>query len=115
MGGGLTQDTPAAAKEAAVAERAKARWEALVRKDYKAAYEYFSPASREAVALSKFEGQARVVQYRGANVDKVNCVAEICKVTLSLTYDHKVMKGIVTPIQETWLIDGGKAWLVYAG
>jgi hypothetical protein len=115
--GSLAKDSPAAVKEAAVAERAKARWDAVIKGDYKEAYEYFSPASRDALPLVRFEarGRQQVVRYRAASVQKVACEAEVCKVTILLTYDHAVMKGITTPLEETWLIEGGKAWMVYRG
>lgn len=113
MGGGLSKDAPAGVKEAAVGGRAKARWDALLRQDYEAAYDFFSPASRQTVSLAKFRGQKRVVRYRAANVDTVVCEREVCKVSISLTYDHAAMKGVVTPLKETWLIEDGQAWLVY--
>jgi hypothetical protein len=34
-------------------------------------------------------------------------------VTLFLTYDHKLMKGIQTPLEESWVLDQGRFWFVY--
>jgi hypothetical protein len=34
-------------------------------------------------------------------------------VTLAVTYDHRMMKGITTPIHETWVIDDGQFWYVW--
>jgi hypothetical protein len=33
-------------------------------------------------------------------------------VRLLLTYDHRQMKGITTPIVESWIVDGSQAWYV---
>jgi len=37
----------------------------------------------------------------------------LCKVAVSITYDHRLMKGITTPAQETWVISDGQAWYVW--
>jgi hypothetical protein len=117
LGGGLTKDTPAAAKEAAVAERANARWQALIKRDYEGAYQYLSPASRETTSVSQFQTKIAAIQYRAVTVDKVECAAEVCKVKLSLTYDYPPAKakGVVTLIDESWIIDQGQAWFAYRG
>ena len=117
MGGGLAKDSPPAVKEAAVAERAKARWQALIKRDYERAYTYLSPASREATTLAKFQTRIANMEYRAVNVDKVECVAEVCNVKLTLTYDYPPAKarGVVTPLDESWIIDQGQAWFVFRG
>jgi hypothetical protein len=117
VGGGLAKDSPAAVKEAAVAERAKARWQLLIKRDYEGAYGYFSPSSREATTLSKFEASIRQIEYRAVNIEKVECMAEACKVTLTLTYDFAPakIKGVVTLLDESWIIDRGQAWFVFRG
>jgi hypothetical protein len=51
--------------------------------------------------------------WRDVKVDKVDCEAELCKVQLAVTYDAKMMKGITTPIWESWIIEDGSAWYVY--
>jgi hypothetical protein len=113
----LSGSSPAAEKEAAVKANAQARWDALIKRDYPAAYAYFSPGSRDTYPLAGYEEKmkAAVVIYRAAKVDKVECEAEVCKVTLTLTYDHEKFKGVQTPLVESWIIDQGKAWFVYRG
>lgn len=117
LGGGLAKDAPPAVKEAAVAERANARWQALIKRDYEGAYKYSSPASREATPLDKFQSRIQFVQYRTVTIDKVDCVAEACNVKLTLTYDYPPAKakGIVTLLEENWIIDQGQAWFVLRG
>lgn len=117
VGGGLATDSPAAVKEAAVAERAKARWQLLIKRDYEGAYAYFSTSSREATSLPRFEASIRAIEYRAVAIDKVECVAEACRVTLKLTYDYPPAKttGVVTLLDESWIIDRGQAWFVFRG
>jgi hypothetical protein len=112
-GGSLSSEMPAEAKAAAVAERAVARWEALIKGDSKTAYTYLSPASREVVPLERFERKMNVNSFRGIKLDQASCEAETCKVRLWLTFDHRMMQGVTTPIEETWVISNGQAWLVY--
>jgi hypothetical protein len=116
-GGGLSKDSPAAVKESAVAERAKARWQALVKRNYEEAYGYFSRTSKDTTTLAAFQAKVASIEYRSVNVDKVECVAEVCTVKLTLTYDYAPAKakGVVTPLDENWIIDQGQAWFVYRG
>jgi hypothetical protein len=117
VGGGLEKDSPAAVKEAVVAERAKARWQSLINRDYEGAYAYFSPSSREATTLAKFEAAIRAIEYRAIAIEKVECGAEACTVMLKLTYDFPPAKakGVVTLLDESWIIDRGQAWFVFRG
>ena len=80
-------------KEAVVAERAKARWQSLIKRDYEGAYTYFSPSSREATSLSNFQTRIAAIEYRAVTIDKVECVVEVCKVNLTLTYDYPPGEG----------------------
>jgi hypothetical protein len=116
-GGGLAPDSPAALKEKVVAERANARWQALIKRDYDGAYAFFSPASRETTSLSKFQAQIQAIEYRAVAIEKIECGAEVCKVTLQVTYDFPPAKirGVVTPLDENWIIDKGQAWFVFRG
>ena len=117
MGGGLTKDTPPEVKQAAVKERANARWAALIKGDMDAAYRFLSPASRDTVSLDKYVSHIGKIQYTSATIEAVNCEAESCKVELKVTYDYpvpgKIMRGIQTPLSETWVLDKGAAWLVF--
>jgi len=116
-GGGLTKDSPAALKEKVVAERANARWQALIKRDYKGAYGFLSPASRETTSLPTFQARFEVAEYRAVTIEKVECAEEVCKVMLKLTYDLPParIRGVVTPLDEDWIIGQGQAWLVFRG
>lgn len=103
--------TPAA-REALVSQRAKARWDAMVKDDLDTAYGYFSPGSKELISLEKFKSNTRRGAFREGKVDSVKCEDDACLVKVLVTYDHPKMKGITTPVLESWIVDGGQAWLV---
>jgi hypothetical protein len=113
--GSVTPDSPPEAKKDAVATRALGRWDALIKGDLDAAYNYLSPASRETMPLDVYKAKHKTGMYRAIQVDAVDCEAEVCTVTLSLTFDYKRTKGIKMPLVEKWLISGGKAWFVDRG
>jgi hypothetical protein len=69
--------------------------------------------SRASTSLDLYKAQMRPGLWRQAKVDKVDCEGEICKVVMLVTYDAKQMKGIETPVAETWIIENGSAWYVY--
>ena len=109
----LNADSAPEAKQKVVAERAEARWQALMKGDLDAAYAFLSPASKKATPLKDYAKTIKPGMWRQAKVDKVDCEAEICKAQLSVTYDNRMMKGITTPVWETWIIEQGSAWYVY--
>ena len=113
--GGLSPDTPAAAKQEAVAARAKARWDALIKLDVAGAYEFLSPASKATTPLDVYRAKHKLGMYREAKVDSVKCEADACTVEIRLTYDYKRFKGITTPVLEKWIITQGQAWFVVQG
>jgi len=113
--GTASQESSAGAPQAMVTARAKARWDAMVKGDLDTAYGYMSPASRQVTPLEKYKANSRRDAYRDARIESVSCEADACIVKLFVTYDHPRMKGITTPILESWIIDGGQAWYVYGG
>jgi hypothetical protein len=111
--GGITKDSSPEAKRAAVSERVMARWGALIEGNLDLAYTYLSPASREIMSLASYKAEARALGFREAKVDSVECEGAVCKVRVFVTYDHRLMKGLMTPLNEKWVIDEGKAWYVW--
>jgi hypothetical protein len=109
----LTANSSPEEKEKIVATRAEARWQAIISKDFDTAYGYLSPASRATVTRAGFKTVASRLAYRAAKVTRVNCDATVCKVAIDLTYDAPTMKGVRTPLQESWIIDKGQAWFVW--
>lgn len=116
-GGKLAPDSPVALKEKVVAERANARWQALIKRDYAAAYAFFSTASRATISLENYQARFESAEYKAVTIEKVECEAEACQVLVRLTYDLPPAKarGIVTPLVESWIIDQGQAWFVFRG
>jgi len=109
----LSPTSPSEEKIKVVMERATARWKAIIGKDFAAAYEYLSPASKATVTLAGFKTVASRLNYRDAKVNEVTCDVEVCKVKLLITYDMPQMKGIHSPLEESWVIDKGQAWYVW--
>jgi hypothetical protein len=122
----LTPDSPNDEKVKIVTERAEARWKAIIGKDFAAAYEYMSPATRATVTPAGFKAIASRIAYREAKVTEATCDAGNCRVKLMITYDARApapsaiqgkntvtMSGIHTPLEENWVIDRGQLWYVW--
>ena len=112
-GFGISKDSDPAAKQKVVAQRAEARWQSLIKGDLDAAYAYLSEGSKATTPLEVYKSKIRPGLWRQARVEKVECEAEVCKVEVQITFDHKLMKGIQTPLNESWIIEKGSAWYVY--
>lgn len=103
------------ARAEALKTKVSARWEALIKGDYDAAYAYLSPASRSETPLDVYRNKMTLVRYRDAKVNAVECEPEVCKVSLTITYDYKKFKGVQTPQEERWVVENGQLWYVYRG
>jgi len=110
--GGLSSDSPKEAKQERAGQRAQARWDALIRGDLNAAYEFLSPGSRAVMSLPVYKGKLKPGLWRSAKVRSVDCEADVCSVQLLITYDVRAAKGIETPLTEKWIIESGNAWYV---
>ena len=113
LGGVVSKDASPDTKAAAVTKRAQERWDVLLKGDVKAAYAYLSPASRAVTSLERYQSRTNPGSYRAVKLEKVSCQAETCRLRLLLTFDHRVMKGVETPLEEIWIIENGQAWYVY--
>jgi hypothetical protein len=113
--GGISIDSPNDQKGAIVRERAEARWQALIKDDIAAAYSYLTPATREVVSLDQYKAKVARGTFRDVKIDDIKCEAELCKVSLRLTFDRPRVKGMVTALEETWIIERGQFWYVYRG
>jgi hypothetical protein len=109
----LSADSPPEQKQKVVAEKAQARWEALIKGDVDAAYQFLSVGSKAATPLPMYKARIKPGLWRAAKVDKIDCEQEICKVTMLITYDYKTFKGIQTPVPETWIVENGSVGYVY--
>jgi hypothetical protein len=105
--------SPAEQKQKVVAERAQARWDLLIKGDIGSAYQFLSAASKATTSVDLYKAKTKPGMWHQAKVGTIECEAEVCKVTMMITYDAKQMKGIETPVPETWIIENGSAWYVY--
>ena len=115
MAGGCAIIERAAVEESKqqVAERAQERWDFLMKGQVERAYEYFSPTSRETLGLEAFKRRSGTTRlWRRTQLEKVDCQADACKVTMTLEYDMREFKGLKTTVEEAWVKDSGTWWLV---
>ena len=96
--------------EEKVAERARARWDALLKKDIKGAYEYLSPAKRSTMTLERYGGTITPGFWKSATVGAVKCEsAQVCSVETTIEYQFKGER-MSTPFKEKWINDGSNWW-----
>jgi len=110
---GIGVDSSPEAKQKVVAERAEARWKLLIKGDFTGAYEFLSSGSKATTSLDLYKAKMRPGGWQTANVEKVDCEAEVCNVVVDVIFDRRQMKGIQVPVRETWIIEKGSAWYVY--
>lgn len=109
----VTKATSAEAKRAAVLARADARGAALVKGDLEAAYAFLSEGSKAVITLDNFKRRMSIVPFTAYRIDNATCAEESCKVNAKITYDHRVMKGVTTPLAETWVVERGGLYFVF--
>lgn len=97
-----------------VAMRAQQRWNALLKQDMNAAYEYISPGGRSLMTVEQYRPRVNTAFWRGAKVEKATCEAETCEVAVLVDLIFQGVK-FTNPVQETWILDAGKWWFVYKG
>jgi len=111
--GGLTAESAPQLKQAAVTERSKARWQAVIDGEVERSYEFLSSGSRAVTSLATYKARARLSGFRAVDIESAACEAEMCKVKLKVTLDHRLMKGIQAPLEETWMLENGQYWYVW--
>jgi hypothetical protein len=95
--------------EEAVKERAQARWDALVKGDFKAAYAYLSPGSRAVQPETEYVNSLRRNFWQAAKVVKATCTEQRCEVEASIEYQMQGRRT-TTPLRETWIREGSEWW-----
>ncbi|NEZ04583.1 nuclear transport factor 2 family protein [Wenzhouxiangella sp. XN201] len=102
-----------------VEERAQARWDLMVERDFESAWEYYSPGFRETGEQDDFaeDMQNRPVRWRDARVLVASCEEEdICIVEAEVTYQpvggpSEVSGMKMTRIlKERWIRLDGQWW-----
>jgi len=116
----VTQSTPLdgerQAQQAALKQRVVARWDALIQKDFAAAYSYNSPAYRRLYSIDAFKRNfGNKVVWRRIDVVGVNFQgddAATVGINLFVVY-HDAQSGsldMATYIQESWVRVDGQWW-----
>ena len=101
--------------ESVVVERAQARWNALVAGKLSEAYQFYSPASREAFSYEDFIRSIRLGFWKSAQVEKAVCESEdACVADVYIEYSYKGSM-IRTAISEAWIRKDGTWWYVLKG
>lgn len=98
--------------EAVVAQRADARWQALIAGDLQKAYGLLSPTSRKTYTWEIYRGAIRPGTWKSAKVDKVRCPSkDLCEVDVAVEYAYHGAQ-VRTPIRESWTRQEGEWWYV---
>ncbi len=103
-----------------VSERAKARWDALIRGDLQTAYDYLSPGYRQSTPFGRYRRKIRGVGlWRKARVERVECdEAEVCKVLVMVDVHLVIPRSggepieSTNPVYERWIYSEGQWWYV---
>jgi len=105
------------AQRALLEQRVIARWDALIKKDFAAAYAFTSPAYRKLYTLnsfkSKFGNKAGWKRVEVVNVDFKGDNAAIVSIILHFVYYTAQMDkplDMKTHIQESWVREDGQWW-----
>jgi hypothetical protein len=99
--------------EDVVRERAQARWNALVERDWKTAYPFLTPGYRAIVPLKRYGNQfSGPLQWEGAKVHEVKCEETRCTVNMEITFRMMVPghtdRVSSTFVDEVWVLEEGQ-------
>ena len=117
---GCATVAPAPTTDDIIAERAQARWDALLARDYATAYSYYSPGFRSRASATDLEIKIRLqrVRWTAAKYRDHTCTGDTCTVRVDVTYEVNapvpgvsVWKGVQL-IEEHWVRTSGEWWYV---
>jgi len=108
------------ARPQSVEQRAQARWDALLGRDFEQAYSYLSPGFRSSQSLSDFEMAFRLrrVQYDSAKYMDQQCETDACTIRLNIGYMLIApLRGVKawkskTVVEEKWVRIDGQWWFL---
>lgn len=103
--------------EQRVAERAAARWNAIIANQWPAAYQYATPGYRAANGVEAYQAriQNATIRRESVEVSGVECPQpDSCTATLVLHYKPLLpgYPSMGTRITERWISEGGK-WYIH--
>ena len=91
-------------------ERAQARWNALVKRDWATAYSYLTPAYRAVVPQERYASQfVGPVKWTGAEAKEVKCEEKRCVVQVEIFFRLQIKghrnRDSSTHLEETWVLE----------
>lgn len=103
-----------------VLERAQARWDAILSRDYDAAYALYSPGYRSTTSRTDFEIElrSRRVTWTSATYRDHRCDGDVCTVTFDVNFRApRPAPGLdkwegKSAIEDTWIRASGEWWYV---
>jgi len=110
------------APEEAIAQRAKARWDAIIAKEYEKAYSFMTAGARATTPFDNYANRLAMsaVQWKNAEVEQVTCEeADVCVARVRI--ESKIRSpsaggtgvGMLTsnrPVLEDWLRGSDGQW-----
>jgi hypothetical protein len=112
--------TTAPRSQEALVERAQARWDAILARDFDAAYALYSPGYRSATSRTDFEIElrSRRINWTSAAYREHSCDGEVCMVTFDIEYTApRPVPGLdrwegKSESEDTWIRSSGEWWYV---
>ncbi len=103
-----------------IAERAQARWDALLSGDYRKAYSFYSPGYRSTTSAEDlaFEIRTRRVLWTSAQYKEHSCQENSCTVSFEVGFTvNRPVPGLdkwdsSEIMEEKWVKTGGEWWYV---
>jgi len=101
-----------------VAERAQARWDAVIDRDPESSYEYQTPGYREKASVMDhaIRFSRRQITWAAADVLGAECIEDRCNVEVMVTYRADGAPGVLSglegsrAIEETWILIENEWW-----
>lgn len=109
---------PAAPAEQLVSQLATKRWDALVAQDFDTAYSLAAPSYRQLTNADAYKKkkQGVPVKWLSAKVLRVKCEEKKCDVRIALESKPIVpfsyRGNIVSGLDESWVLEDGKWWIL---
>jgi hypothetical protein len=103
-----------------VVERAQARWDAIIARDYDTAYALCSPGYRSATSRVDYEIElrSRRISWTAATYREHRCDGKVCTVTFDVEYvAPRPVPGLdkwegKSSVEDTWIETSGEWWFV---
>lgn len=101
-----------------VADRAQARWDAMIERDFEKAWQYYPPGYRDQTSASQFAAEfaRRPVRWENAEVDGIECEQQRCKTTARVDYSVPGAPGQLAGMKSSrevrgvWIEIDGNWW-----